>query len=132
MTSVAESKEAEMRKTLVTALNASFVKVEDISGEFPTYSPRNSLKVLCSELLFTVLAGGCGSVYKLEVESPEFVGKTLVNQHKLVTKVSSDQAVCLLQQQKMFDSQLLVSQALKAEIGEMHGLTIQTRRPRND
>ena len=71
-------------------------------------------------------------MYKLEVESPEFVGKTLVNQHKLVTNVSSDQAVCLLQQQKMFDSQLLVSQALKAEIGEMHGLTIQTRRPRND
>ena len=27
-------------------------------------------------------------MYKIEVESPEFLGKSLVNQHKLVTNVS--------------------------------------------
>jgi len=73
--------ELTMSNTLREALGAStHVEVEDISG-------------------------GCGSMYKIEVESPAFKGKSMVNQHKMVTA------------------------ALKVEIGGMHGLTITTRKP---
>jgi len=41
-----------------------------------------------------------------QVESAAFVGKSLVNQHKMVTA------------------------ALRVEIGEMHGLTITTSKPK--
>ena len=43
-------------------------------------------------------------MYKIEVESPLFRGVNLVKQHRMVTDT------------------------LKKEIGEMHGLTINTRR----
>ena len=42
-------------------------------------------------------------MYKVEIESPKFVGVPLVKQHKMVTEV------------------------LKTEISEMHGLTISTK-----
>lgn len=44
-------------------------------------------------------------MYKIEVESPLFVGKGLVAQHRMV------------------------KDALKAEIADMHGLTLLTRPP---
>ena len=47
---------------------------------------------------------GCGAFYNILVESPDFVGKSLVAQHRLVKG------------------------ALKKEIGEIHGLTLQTRK----
>ena len=47
-------------------------------------------------------SGGCGAMFNILVESPKFKGKTLVNQHKLVTQI------------------------LKAQIKEMHGLTLTT------
>ena len=49
------------------------------------------------------IAGGCGSMYKISVVSPEFAGKNMVAQHKMVTTI------------------------LKTEISEMHGLTIKTK-----
>jgi stress-induced morphogen len=48
-------------------------------------------------------SGGCGAMYSMEVESPLFRGLTMVKQHRLV------------------------NEALKDEIGDMHGLTIKTR-----
>ena len=70
-----------MENQLRSALNASDVNVEDISG-------------------------GCGSMYRVEVESPMFSGVSLVKQHRMVNEV------------------------LKSEITGMHGLTISTRAPK--
>ena len=47
--------------------------------------------------------GGCGSMYKVSVESPMFEGKSLVKQHRMVTEV------------------------LRSEISEMHAITIDTK-----
>eukprot|EP00602_Paraphysomonas_sp_CaronLab_P002794 CAMPEP_0185026520 /NCGR_PEP_ID=MMETSP1103-20130426/10850_1 /TAXON_ID=36769 /ORGANISM="Paraphysomonas bandaiensis, Strain Caron Lab Isolate" /LENGTH=67 /DNA_ID=CAMNT_0027560135 /DNA_START=86 /DNA_END=286 /DNA_ORIENTATION=+ len=49
------------------------------------------------------ISGGCGSMFNIYVESPMFAGKTMVAQHKMVTNI------------------------LKAEIAEMHGLTLKTK-----
>ena len=51
----------------------------------------------------TDTSGGCGAMFNIIVESPQFTGKSLVASHKMVTK------------------------ALKAEIKEMHGLTLTTK-----
>ena len=48
------------------------------------------------------ISGGCGSMYEVYVESCEFKGMRLVKQHQMVT------------------------QALKKEIPDMHGLRIAT------
>eukprot|EP00614_Pseudopedinella_elastica_P020940 CAMPEP_0172616438 /NCGR_PEP_ID=MMETSP1068-20121228/64528_1 /TAXON_ID=35684 /ORGANISM="Pseudopedinella elastica, Strain CCMP716" /LENGTH=70 /DNA_ID=CAMNT_0013421875 /DNA_START=250 /DNA_END=462 /DNA_ORIENTATION=+ len=63
-------------------------------------------KLAASKVLVEDISGGCGSMFKLEIESPHFKGLSMVKQHKLVTG------------------------ALKEEIGEMHGLTIQTKIPK--
>eukprot|EP00939_MAST-03C_sp_MAST-3C-sp1_P001376 g1376.t1 len=76
--STSATPESRMEYQLEKALDASSVAVTDISG-------------------------GCGSMYKVEIESPKFVGVPLVKQHKMVTEV------------------------LKTEISEMHGLTISTK-----
>ena len=68
-----------MKELLTAALSPTDVTVEDTSG-------------------------GCGAMYKIEIESPLFNGVNLVKQHRMVTET------------------------LKKEIGEMHGLTIHTRR----
>lgn len=48
------------------------------------------------------VSGGCGAMFRIEVVSPQFDGLSLVKQHRMVNEV------------------------LKAEIGDMHGLTIKT------
>lgn len=48
------------------------------------------------------ISGGCGSMYEVYVESNDFKGMRLIQQHQRVT------------------------QALKAEIKDMHGLRIST------
>ena len=48
------------------------------------------------------ISGGCGSMYEVFVESPDFKGLRLVKQHQMVTE------------------------ALKGEIRDMHGLRIST------
>lgn len=60
-------------------------------------------KVEASKAVVQDISGGCGSMYKIEVESPLFRGKGLVAQHRMV------------------------KDALKAEIADMHGLTLHTR-----
>jgi len=49
------------------------------------------------------ISGGCGSMFEVFIEAPDFQGVRLVKQHQMVTK------------------------ALKAEIGEMHGIRIATQ-----
>jgi len=75
-----KSKEAIMQDQLRSALEATEVEVVDISG-------------------------GCGSMYKVEIESPKFAGVPLVKQHRMVTEI------------------------LRSDISEMHGLTITTKVP---
>ncbi|CAN0362546.1 unnamed protein product [Pylaiella littoralis] len=60
-------------------------------------------KVEASKAVVHDISGGCGSMFKIEVESPLFRGKGLVAQHRIV------------------------KDALKAEIADMHGLTLLTR-----
>merc|ERR1711955_35725 len=50
------------------------------------------------------VSGGCGSMYEVFVEAPQFRDVKLVTQHRMVTE------------------------ALKSEIGEMHGIRIMTQR----
>ncbi|CAJ0961481.1 unnamed protein product, partial [Mesorhabditis belari] len=52
------------------------------------------------------ISGGCGSMYKVAVESVEFKGLTKVAQHKAITS------------------------CLSSEIKDMHGLTIDTKIPK--
>ena len=49
-------------------------------------------------------SGGCGSFYRVAVASAAFAGTTRIKQHRLV------------------------QDALKSEIAEMHGLTIETKK----
>uniref|UniRef100_A0A914XBD8 BolA-like protein 3 n=1 Tax=Plectus sambesii TaxID=2011161 RepID=A0A914XBD8_9BILA len=53
------------------------------------------------------ISGGCGSMYQVSIEDPEFKGKMKVEQHRMVTE------------------------ALKKEIASMHGITIQTKAPKS-
>ncbi|KAJ3259974.1 hypothetical protein HK103_001484 [Boothiomyces macroporosus] len=48
------------------------------------------------------ISGGCGSMYAVEIHSPKFKGKNLVTQHRMVSDV------------------------IKDEIKEMHGIQIKT------
>ena len=57
---------------------------------------------LATDIAVVDISGGCGSMYEIYVESPEFKGMRLVKQHKMV------------------------NEALKGEIKEMHGLRIST------
>ena len=57
---------------------------------------------LATDIAVVDISGGCGSMYEIYVESPEFKGMRLVKQHKMV------------------------NEALKGEIREMHGLRIST------
>ena len=65
--------------------------------------PFDRSKVGASKAVVQDISGGCGSMYKIEIESPLFRGKGLVAQHRMV------------------------KDALKAEIADMHGLTLHTR-----
>ncbi|XP_055390525.1 bolA-like protein 3 [Condylostylus longicornis] len=52
------------------------------------------------------ISGGCGAMFKIFVETSEFEGNTVIKQHKMITE------------------------ALKDQIKDMHGLTIQTSIPK--
>ncbi|ORZ28675.1 bola protein [Lobosporangium transversale] len=56
-----------------------------------------------SKLVVEDISGGCGSMYQVEVVSPEFKGLTMVKQHRLV------------------------NEALKEEIKGMHGIRLTTK-----
>lgn len=51
------------------------------------------------------ISGGCGAMYQILIESPDFAGKRAVQQHRMV------------------------NEALKEEIAAMHGLQLTTKVP---
>jgi len=53
------------------------------------------------------ISGGCGAMYEVHVETPDFAGLSTIKQHRLVTE------------------------ALKSQIKEMHGVRIHTKIPAN-
>ncbi|CAG9582899.1 unnamed protein product [Danaus chrysippus] len=54
------------------------------------------------------ISGGCGAMYEISVEAKEFVGLSTVKQHRLVTE------------------------SLKSDIAEMHGIRIHTTPTKGD
>ncbi|GMS99692.1 hypothetical protein PENTCL1PPCAC_21867, partial [Pristionchus entomophagus] len=73
------------------------------SGEARLSSILHKSFPAAEKILVHDMSNGCGSMYQVIVESVEFNGLTKVQQHKAVTA------------------------ALKEEIKEMHGLTIDTK-----
>lgn len=57
---------------------------------------------MTTDIAVVDISGGCGSMYEVYVEAPDFTGIRVVRQHQLVTD------------------------ALKAEIKDMHGVRIST------
>ncbi|KAI9103104.1 bola protein [Phlyctochytrium arcticum] len=55
-----------------------------------------------TKLVVSDISGGCGSMYAIQVTSPEFKGQSLIKQHRMVTEL------------------------LKDDIKEMHGIQIKT------
>ena len=56
-------------------------------------------------MIFLNFIGGCGSMFRIHIESPLFLGKSLVQQHRYV------------------------NEALKDDIKQMHGLQLITKPP---
>ncbi|CAH2041805.1 unnamed protein product, partial [Iphiclides podalirius] len=54
------------------------------------------------------ISGGCGAMFEISIEAKEFVGLPRVKQHRLVTE------------------------SLKSEIAEMHGIRIHTTPPQTN
>jgi len=88
-------------------LSTSAIRLAD--DKQPTNSAEeNLIKILASnfpkatDIAVVDVSGGCGSMYEVFVEAPDFKGLRIVKQHQLVTK------------------------ALKKEIGDMHGIRIST------
>ncbi|KAG7302318.1 hypothetical protein JYU34_013814 [Plutella xylostella] len=52
------------------------------------------------------ISGGCGAMFEVSIEAKEFVGLSTVKQHRIVTET------------------------LKSEIAEMHGIRIHTTAPK--
>ena len=69
---------------------------------------ENLIKILstafpkATDIAVVDVSGGCGSMYEVHIEAPDFAGMRIVKQHQLVTK------------------------ALSAEIKDMHGIRIST------
>ena len=81
---------------------------DQINDSMPSQAEMKLINILKSkfptatDIAVVDISGGCGSMYEVFVESPEFKGLRLVKQHKLVTE------------------------ALKGDIQDMHGIRIST------
>ena len=81
---------------------------DQINDSMPSQAETKLINILKSkfptatDIAVVDISGGCGSMYEVFVESPEFKGLRLVKQHKLVTE------------------------ALKGDIQDMHGIRIST------
>lgn len=107
------------RHIMVTAIQSNYIRSTDrcisIMHVIPTVRGRTSWHTLCArrgfERMYTDkrqlqvqdISGGCGSMYAIEIESPKFVGLTVMKQHKLVNRV------------------------LKEEIAQWHGVQLRTK-----
>ena len=63
--------EREITKILNEKLSPSYIEVRDISGNVCTY----------------IGSGGCGSMYEIWIDSDQFSGKRLIQQHRMVNEV---------------------------------------------
>ena len=69
---------------------------------------ENLIKILstafpkATDIAVVDVSGGCGSMYEVHIEAPDFAGMRIVKQHQLVTK------------------------ALSSQIKDMHGIRIST------
>ena len=72
--------------------NAEMSLINILKDKFPS----------ATDIAVVDISGGCGSMYEVYVESPDFKGIRLVKQHQMV------------------------SEALKGETKEMHGIRIST------
>ena len=81
---------------------------------FSTSTPPNEQQLIdqlrvkfpnATDIVVADVSGGCGAMFEVFVEAPEFKGMRVVKQHQMV------------------------NQALKSEIKEMHGLRISTAAP---
>jgi len=83
-----------------------FSDSEDVS--MPSPAEMHLLSILkekfplATDIAVNDISGGCGAMYEIFVESPDFKGIRLVKQHQMVTE------------------------ALKGEIKDMHGLRVST------
>lgn len=91
-----------------SAQKAQFSTSKILCQDEPSPAEAGLIKALAesfpkaTDIAVVDISGGCGSMYEVYVEAPDFKGMRMVKQHKLVTA------------------------ALKKEIGDMHGIRIST------
>lgn len=68
----------------------------------PLHAVDRPVIALSADIAVVDISGGCGAMYEVYVEAPDFAGLRVVRQHQLV------------------------NEALKVEIKDMHGLRIST------
>ncbi|XP_052060594.1 bolA-like protein 3 [Mytilus californianus] len=99
------------RLTQLTALCRSTLRQRCTDASTLTEGELKIVNVLkekfpkASDIQALDISGGCGSMYKVYVESVEFSGQRTLNQHRMV------------------------KEALKEEIKDMHGLNVVTKVP---
>lgn len=95
-------------KDLENLLKSKFLKVINLLvHEFSSFSQnRCSFPSQAKTVQVSDVSGGCGAMYEIVVESSEFQGISRVKQHQMITDT------------------------LKEEIKDMHGLRIHTAVPK--
>ena len=97
-----------MKQSLNNISHISSRNYSDSENASPSQAEMSLINILkekfpsASDIAVVDVSGGCGSMYEVYVESPDFKGIRLVKQHQMV------------------------SEALKGEIKEMHGIRIST------
>jgi BolA-like protein 3 len=88
-----------LRATMRRWAASAGIGVQDLEAKLMHYAPLHPVK----RVSVKDASSGCGSFFQVEVVSEAFVGKPLIQQHRLV------------------------NDALREEIKQIHGLTITTR-----
>ena len=97
-----------LKQSLNNISHISSRNYSDSENASPSQAEMSLINILkekfpsASDIAVVDISGGCGSMYEVYVESPDFKGIRLVKQHQMV------------------------SEALKGEIKEMHGIRIST------
>ena len=100
---------------LISRISSTFIRAycSESGGRALTTGEETLKKILAERFQQSTfinvedISGGCGSMYEIQIESPEFKGIRTVMQHRMV------------------------NEALKEQIKDMHGLRISTAVPEN-